>query len=167
MTFPLGTLYHGTKFAVEGLSEVLHYELEPIGVKMKIVRPGAIKTDFGGRSFDFANDESIQEYQETVAAILAAVETMFEDAAEPEVAAEVIWNAATDGTDTLRYTAGEDAREYMANRAALDDRAFIAGIKAQLGLQEKQAGRRHDTNARNGPYDDVTAARRRPGAAGR
>lgn len=139
MTFPLGTLYHGTKFAVEGLSEALHYELEPIGVKMKIVQPGAIKTDFGGRSFDFANDESIQEYQETVAAILAAVETMFENAAEPEVAAEVIWNAATDGTDTLRYTAGEDAREYMANRAALDDRAFIAGIKAQLGLQENQA----------------------------
>ena len=138
ITFPLGTLYHGTKFAVEGLSESLHYELEPIGVKMKIVQPGAIKTDFGGRSFDFANDESIQEYQGTVAAILAAVETMFENAAEAEVVAEVIWNAATDGTDTLRYTAGEDAKEYIANRTALDDKAFIAGMKAQLGLQEKQ-----------------------------
>ena len=138
ITFPLGTLYHGTKFAVEGLSESLHSELEPIGVKMKIVQPGAIKTDFGGRSFDFANDESIQEYQDTVAAILAAVETMFENAAEAEVVAEVIWNAATDGTDTLRYTAGEDAKEYIANRTALDDKAFIAGMKAQLGLQEKQ-----------------------------
>ena len=140
ITFPLGTLYHGTKFAVEGLSESLHYELEPIGVKMKIVQPGAIKTDFGGRSFDFANDESIQEYQGTVAAILEAVETMFEDAAEAEVAAEVIWNAATDGTDTLRYTAGEDAREYIASRTALDDEAFIAGMKTRLGLKAKQAG---------------------------
>ena len=63
MTFPLGSLYHGTKFAVEGISEALNYELEPIGIKMKIVEPGAIKTDFGGRSLDFANDESIQEYQ--------------------------------------------------------------------------------------------------------
>jgi len=40
MTFPLGTLYHGTKFAVEGISESLHYELEPLGIKMKIVEPG-------------------------------------------------------------------------------------------------------------------------------
>ena len=39
MTFPLGTLYHGTKFAVEGLSEALHYELEPLGIRVKIIEP--------------------------------------------------------------------------------------------------------------------------------
>ena len=39
MTFPLGTLYHGTKFAVEGMSEALHFELEQFGVKVKIVEP--------------------------------------------------------------------------------------------------------------------------------
>ncbi|MEM7070174.1 MAG: SDR family NAD(P)-dependent oxidoreductase [Pseudomonadota bacterium] len=48
MTFPLGTLYHGTKFAVEGLSEALHYELEPLGIKVRIIEPGIIKTNFGG-----------------------------------------------------------------------------------------------------------------------
>lgn len=48
ITFPLGTLYHGTKFAVEGLSEALHYELEPLGIRVRIVEPGMIRTDFGG-----------------------------------------------------------------------------------------------------------------------
>src|SRR5262249_51783053 len=67
MTFPLGTLYRGTKFAVEGVSEALSFEMAAIGVRVKIVEPGAIKTDFGGRSFDFNSDESLVEYQEYVA----------------------------------------------------------------------------------------------------
>ena len=40
MTFPLGALYHGTKFAVEGISEALHFELAAAGIKVKIVEPG-------------------------------------------------------------------------------------------------------------------------------
>ena len=57
VTFPLGTLYHGSKFAVEGLSEALHYELEPLGIRVRIVEPGMIGTDFGGRSYE--GDEKI------------------------------------------------------------------------------------------------------------
>ena len=72
MTFPLGTLYHGTKWAVEGLSEALSFEMDVIGVKVKIVEPGVINTDFGGRSFDFNNDESLEEYQGIVQALAAA-----------------------------------------------------------------------------------------------
>jgi len=56
ITFPLGTLYHGTKFAVEGLSESLHFELLPLGVRVKLIEPGMVRTDFAGRSFDFSND---------------------------------------------------------------------------------------------------------------
>src|SRR5690606_19782756 len=63
ITFPLGSLYHGTKFAVEGISESLRYELENIGAQIKIVEPGAIATDFAGRSFDFKNGEGMPEYQ--------------------------------------------------------------------------------------------------------
>ena len=59
MTFPLGSLYHGTKFAVEGISESLHYEVEQFGGKVKIIEPGMIATDFGGRSFDFNNEISL------------------------------------------------------------------------------------------------------------
>ncbi len=134
MTFPLGTLYHGTKFAVEGLSEALHFEMEEIGVKVKIIEPGVIKTDFGGRPFNFQNDESMTGYQGTVQKFFEMFESSVGNASEPEVVAEVIWTAVTDGTSTLRYTAGDDAREYMANRKALDDEAFIGGFKAQRGM---------------------------------
>lgn len=134
ITVPLGSLYHGTKFAVEGITEALHYEMEPIGVKVKIVEPGAIKTDFGGRSFDFNHDESHTEYQKTVDTFLAVLEPMMQSGAEPVVVAEVIYEAATDGTDTIRYIAGEDAKQWIAQREELSDQEFIAGMKAQLGF---------------------------------
>ena len=134
MTFPLGTLYHGTKFAVEGLSEALHYELEPFGVKVKIVEPGMIRTDFGGRSFDFVNDETIEEYQGTVQKLFAHWGSVGEQASQPSVVAEVIWTAVTDETNTLRYRAGNDAVELLDNRKAQDDEFFIGNMKKQIGL---------------------------------
>ena len=133
-TFPMGTLYHGTKFAVEGLSEALHYELEAIGIKVKIVEPGMIATDFGGRSLDFTNDESLEEYQSTVQTLLAGIAKAAANPSPPEVVAEAIWNAVTDGTGKLRYPAGADAVELLANRKALDDETFIGGVKQQFGL---------------------------------
>lgn len=134
MTFPLGTLYHGTKFAVEGLSEALHFELEAIGVKMKIIEPGMIRTDFGGRSFDFSNDETMVEYQDTIRKLFAAFGDAVNAGSEASVVSDVIWTAVTDGTDTLRYRAGADAEELLDNRKKFDDAAFIGGLKAQLGL---------------------------------
>ncbi|GAA6163292.1 SDR family oxidoreductase [Pelagimonas sp. KU-00592-HH] len=136
MTFPLGALYHGTKFAVEGISEAMHFELEAAGIKTKIVEPGMIATDFGGRSFDFVNDEAMTEYQPVVQALFGAwgSEEMATRASQPIVVAEVIWDAVTDGTNTLRYRAGADAVELLDNRKALDDATFFGGLKQQLGL---------------------------------
>jgi len=137
MTFPLGALYHGTKFAVEGLSESLHFELEPIGIKVKIIEPGLIATDFAGRSLDFANDESLQEYQPVVLKLIEAFSGQaYQAQASPASAvADVIWKAVTDGTNTLRYTVGEDAKKYMADRKSLSDEEFIGGTKEQFNLQ--------------------------------
>ena len=134
MTFPLGSLYHGTKFAVEGISEALHFELEPIGIRVKIVEPGAIATDFGGRSFDFQNDTSMVEYQGTVGKVMAGFESAFGNASAPSAVADVIWTAATDDSSTLRYEAGDDAKEFLANRRNLDDASFISGLKQQFGF---------------------------------
>ena len=134
MTFPLGSLYHGTKFAVEGISEALSYEMEKIDCKVKIVEPGLIKTDFAGRSFDFNNDESLTEYQGLVEKLFNAFESLMDAGSEPIVVANAIYQAATDGTDQLRYTAGEDAKEFVSNRKELDDAAFIGKLKAQLGI---------------------------------
>lgn len=134
MTFPLGSLYHGSKFAVEGLSEAMSFELEQIGCKMKIVEPGMVATDFGGRSFDFNNDESLTEYQELIGKLFAVWGSGEGHVSAPSVIAEVIFQAATDDSDQLRYTAGEDAKELLTNRKQLDDATFIGGLKAQFGL---------------------------------
>ena len=134
MAFPLGTLYHGTKFAVEGISEALSFELSAIGVKTKIVEPGVIATDFGGRSFSFLNDESLTEYQPLVQKFMSTFETANASPSPASLVAEVIYQAATDGTEQLRYTAGEDAKEYMANRKQLDDETFMQGMKDMMGL---------------------------------
>ena len=134
MTFPLGSLYHGTKFAVEGISESLHYEVAQFGGQVKIVEPGMIATDFGGRSFDFSNDENMAEYQTIVGALMAALPVMAQNASPASVVAEVIFEAATDGKRQLRYTAGEDAKMLITNRQQYDDATFIGGIKSQFGL---------------------------------
>ena len=134
VTSPLGTVYHGTKFAVEGLSEALHYELAPLGVRVKIIEPGMVKTDFAGRSFDFSNDPTLSEYQPVVQSLMSAMGPMAETASPPELVAEVIFKATTDGTDQLRYEAGADAVQLLAGRRATDDATFLAGIKAQFGL---------------------------------
>ncbi|MCY4324408.1 MAG: SDR family oxidoreductase [Betaproteobacteria bacterium] len=134
VTFPLGTLYHGTKFAVEGISEALHYELAAIGVRMKIIEPGMIATDFSGRSLDFANDPPIDAYQDIVNALMKSRSGDAFKTSPPELVAEVIWEAVNDGTDRLRYQAGADAEQMVAGRKAADDATFIAGIKKMIGL---------------------------------
>ena len=136
MSFPFFTLYHGTKFAVEGISEALSYEMGTIGVRMKIVEPGAIKTDFVGRSMELVNDESLVEYQGLMQSFSAAMEgDMMANASEPKLVAEVIYAAATDESDQLRYLAGADAEQYMANRDSQDDATFLGGIRQMFGLE--------------------------------
>jgi NADP-dependent 3-hydroxy acid dehydrogenase YdfG len=136
MTFPLGALYHGTKFAVEGLSESLHFELEPLGIRVKIVEPGMIATDFSGRSLDFRQTPDLTAYQPVVDKFFAVLGSpeMAAAASPPSVVSEAIWTAVTDGTSRLRYTAGADAAAFMAARSAQDDATFIGGVKAQFGL---------------------------------
>jgi hypothetical protein len=59
---------------------------------------------------------------------------MAQNASPSSVVAEVIFKAATDGKNQLRYTAGEDAKMLIANPQQYDDATFIGGIKAQFGL---------------------------------
>ena len=136
MTYPMGTLYHSSKWAVEGLSEALHYELWPLGVRVKIVEPGGVKTDFGGRSFVFTTDPSLEEYQPMVEAMTSAMETMDTSGhQDPAEVAEIIWSAATDGTDQLRYISGDGAIGLLAGRYSNEqDEAFIAGLRKSFGL---------------------------------
>ncbi|WP_171094012.1 SDR family oxidoreductase [Usitatibacter rugosus] len=133
MAFPLGTLYHGTKFAVEGMSESLQYELSPLGIRVKVVEPGGIKTDFGGRSFDFNNDPALTEYQPLVQSLMQTLGPMMAAGSQPEEIAAVIYAATTDGTDQLRYEAG-GAVQMLASRRAADDASFFRGMKEQFAI---------------------------------
>lgn len=113
MTFPLGSLYHGTKFAVEGISESLRYEIEQFGGMVKIVEPGAIATDFAGRSFDFSHDVTLTEYQSIVDKINEVFPKMIKEASPISTVTSVIYEAATDRKRQLRYIAGKDAKLYI------------------------------------------------------
>ncbi|MCB1186874.1 SDR family oxidoreductase [bacterium] len=135
VTFPLGTLYHGTKWAVEGISEALSYELRHIGIRVKVVEPGAIATDFAGRSFDFTNDEGMAEYQPVVQNLWSGFGAALEQTSPPSVVAEVIMSAVTDGSDRLRYQAGDDAVAIVAQREMHGDEAWMAGIRQRFGIR--------------------------------
>lgn len=136
MAMPFGALYHGSKWAVEGLSEALHYELSLFGARVKIVEPAGVKTDFGGRSFVFTEDPSFPEYQGLVDAMKTAMENMDTSTSQdPEEVAEVIWAAATDGSDQMRYMSGERAKSLLAERYShSQDEAFVAAQRKQYGL---------------------------------
>jgi NAD(P)-dependent dehydrogenase (short-subunit alcohol dehydrogenase family) len=134
MGFPLGALYHGTKFAVEGISESLNYEVQAFGGQVKIVEPGAIDTDFTGRSLDVSIDESLTEYQPFIGTVMSAYQSFFQNASPALEIAKVIYEAATDGKDQLRYIAGPDAKTMLENHKQYDDTSFMAGIRSSFGL---------------------------------
>ena len=132
--YPFGTPYHGSKWAVEGFSEALHFELLPLGIRTKIIEPGGVNTDFSGRSFVFTHDPDLEDYQPLVEAFLGAGGTPT-GKIEPEDVADVIWTAVTDGSSQLRYLAGEGARTVLGQRySAEQDEAFVAGMRAQFGM---------------------------------
>jgi NAD(P)-dependent dehydrogenase (short-subunit alcohol dehydrogenase family) len=106
ITFPVYSIYHATKWAVEGFAESLQYELKPFNIKIKNVEPGVIKTDFYDRSQDLLQKEGLHDYDTYVDAILANVKESNRTAPGPEVVAKTIYKAATDNSYRLRYLTG-------------------------------------------------------------
>lgn len=131
---PLGSLYHGSKFAVEGMSESLQYEMAEIGVTVKLVEPGFTRTNFAGRSLQFNDDPDLVEYRSIVASTINAFDALSNDAADAESVAETIFRAATDGEDRLRYVTGKGAEALLEVRMKEDDAAFTRHIRNLFGL---------------------------------
>lgn len=121
LAFPLSSTYHATKWALEGWSESLSFELNKFGIDIKTVSPGGIKTDFISRSLDTGTKP---EYQEMIDSMFSNTESIMEGASEPETIAEVVYEAATDGKKQLRYIAGEDAKALYAQRLEIGAEAF-------------------------------------------
>jgi short-subunit dehydrogenase len=135
-TFPLLSLYHSTKFAVEGFSESLSYELGELGIQVKIIEPGGVNTDFSGRSMVITSQDGLTDYDETVAKVMAVTQARASDPGRStaEQLAEAIYEAATDGKNQLRYLVGADAEQLVGLRKTQGDDAYVAAIKQQMLL---------------------------------
>jgi len=132
ITFPFGSLYHGTKWAVEGFSESLSYELSGLGIQVKIIEPGVVSTDFYGRSMVFSAKEGLTAYDEILTKYQANTANAQSSGSTPEQLAEAIYGAATDGKAQLRYLIGPDAEQLLGLRKALGDDGYVAAITQQI-----------------------------------
>lgn len=136
LTVPTFTVYNSSKFAVEGLAEGLWYELAPFGIKVKLIEPGGVSTDFTGRSLDLWDISALPEYQP----LMDKVASKFTDPsytknfAAPVEVAKVIFQAATDGSDRLRYLVGRDAKMFWGIRSWLGYRFQMGQLKKFFGL---------------------------------
>ena len=131
ITMPYTSLYHSTKFALEGFSESLAYELEQFGIRIKIVEPGAVYTNFATTSLDMATSDSVKDYdadlqklQQAFATIMNPEENSFGGGSTPEMVAETIYTAATDESEQLRYLSGKDAEQMIAMKKEQGDAGF-------------------------------------------
>lgn len=126
IVFPFYSLYHGTKWAVEGFTESLRFEVEPLGIRVKIVEPGAIKTDFYDRSNDSTLSQSPKDYEKLALIGFKNMGKAGEEGTSPEAVAKTIFKAASDGTSKLRYPVGPDARFLLMLRRFIPDSVFAA-----------------------------------------
>jgi NAD(P)-dependent dehydrogenase (short-subunit alcohol dehydrogenase family) len=134
-TLPMISLYCASKFALEGFSEALSYELASQRITVKIIEPGGVvSTNFGKRSSEeAAHAPSIPDYASFTSATLAVFDRLRSSrvAAEEDVA-KVIFEAATDGSDRLRYVATEDIKPLVAARRETSEAEYIKFMREQF-----------------------------------
>ncbi|MBC3787204.1 SDR family oxidoreductase [Spirosoma utsteinense] len=130
---PFNSIYHATKFGVDGLSESLNYELRPFNIRVKIVAPGGVATDFATRSLK-QTMEGASVYDESIQQVFAAFSKRGGNYSTGEQIAGVIYEAATDDSDRLRYVAGEDAQNLYAQWKEMSNEDFFAMINQGYGL---------------------------------
>jgi len=139
ITVPFNSIYHATKWALEGWSESMAFELNQLGIGMKTVSPGGMKTDFFTRSFDAGRHPAYDALVEKVMTTVRDPKQM-ETYSTPEQIAEVVYEAATDGKEQLRYVAGADAKATYATRLELGDEAFRKAMRQRFFGAETQEG---------------------------
>ncbi len=138
ITFPLYSVYHGTKWAMEGFSESLFFELRPLGIRVKCIEPGAIKTDFYDRSQEVFEKAVVTGYDDYERVTLRNTQKAGEVAPGPEAVAKAIYKAATDGSRKLRYPVGGQSPVLLAARRLLPLSAFLAMVRGvvERGFQK-------------------------------
>jgi NAD(P)-dependent dehydrogenase (short-subunit alcohol dehydrogenase family) len=149
MTLPGGAFYHGTKYAVEAMSDALRFEVRPFGIAVSLVEPGAVATAFGDTAVATvaATEPSSREPSDYAAfrALLAAkITDAYEGpgskrASSPERIASVIEKAISARRPKPRYLVGMDARLLVRTKRMLPDRGFDAVLRSQFKVPAPSA----------------------------
>ena len=136
-TFPLMSIYSASKYALEGFSESLSFELAAQNIKVKIIEPGMVDTNFDEATRNnYVADPNITAYNDYIDKVIRIFSSG--DAGERKVTAEeaaaAIYDAVTDGSDTLRYIIGEDVKAMIAARATMPDREYMEMMRKRFAV---------------------------------
>ena len=131
--YPGGSAYISTKFAVEGLSESMAYELEPFGIKVVLVEPGVIRTNFANAMVVAKKSQDPNSpYWQLMQKIASSFEHMMENGSSPDLVAKVVLKAVTSENPSLRYLAGKDIETWMEGKRNMSDEEFYKMMKQNL-----------------------------------
>ena len=128
---PGSTAYISTKFALEGLSECLRYELGQFGIKTTLIEPGVIKTNFFN-SMKVPESKIDPKYEELTKNILAGLKMMVEMGTEPSQVADIIIKAIHDDEILPRYIVGSDAAMFLEAKKMKTDLEFEKYMSKEL-----------------------------------
>ncbi len=128
--FPTGSAYVSTKFAVEGLSESMSYEVEPFGIKLILIEPGVIKTNFFNSSvLAKKSKDPNSPYAPLMKCMENSINKMMEKGSTPQYVAEVVLHAITSESPKLRYLAGKDVEQWVEAKKKMSDEEFVNMMK--------------------------------------
>jgi NAD(P)-dependent dehydrogenase (short-subunit alcohol dehydrogenase family) len=128
--FPGGSAYVSTKFALEGLSKSMAYELEPFGIKVVLVEPGVIRTNFvNGIVAAKKSQDPNSPYSQMMQKMAASFEPMLEKGSSVDIVAKVVLNAVTSENPSLKYLAGKDIETLMEAKRSMSDEEFYKMMK--------------------------------------
>ena len=125
--FPGMSAYVSSKFALEGLSESMSYELEPFGIKVVIIEPGVIRTNFKKNSVmskKSLDNSSISPYSSIIQKIDSSISSIIEHATQPEEVAKAILHAITSNNPELRYLVGNDMIMMVETKKSMSEEDF-------------------------------------------
>lgn len=129
MGFPLHSIYHASKFGIEGWSESMSFELGIHQIGIKTIAPGATATNFLDRSLQKGLHPAYQDLEKK---LFGSTDAMMNQAIPAEQVAEAVYEAATDGKDQIRYLVGEDTKAMYARRLEIGEEDFRKELRKQL-----------------------------------
>jgi len=130
--FPVSPAYISSKFALEGLSECLRFELSPFGINVITIEPGVIKTNFFDSMKMAKKSDSNSVYNDITSKVISGVKMMAEMGTEPKEVANAILKSINDKNPLPRYIVGNDAMMFLEAKKMKTDIEFENYIKKEL-----------------------------------